>query len=132
MKIIHSDESIPDDLGPSIFLAGPTPRLSKPVPSWRPDAVKLLLDSGFDGSVLIPEYSSYSPMRDYNEQVEWEWNGLHSSDVILFWVPRDLATLPAFTTNVEFGFYIDKNITVYGRPEGWGLLKENLRKSEDT
>jgi len=118
MNIIYSDQSIPDNLGPSVFLAGPTPRLEKPVPSWRPDAVKLFLDAGFNGTILIPEYSEFHPLRSYDDQVEWEWKGLHGCDVIMFWVPRDLETMPAFTTNVEFGFYIDKKVSVYGRPEG--------------
>lgn len=118
MKIIHSDQSIPDVLGPSIFLAGPTPRLEKPVPSWRPDAIQLLLTAGFEGTVLVPEYSSFSPLRSYDEQVEWEWKGLHNASVIAFWVPRNLDTLPGFTTNYEFGFYISKRPIVYGRPAG--------------
>jgi len=117
MKIIHSDQEIPDDIKPSIFLAGPTPRLSKPCPSWRPDALAFL-EKEFAGTVLIPEYSTYRPMRSYDEQVEWEWKGLNSCDVVVFWVPRCLETMPAFTTNVEFGYYIDKKKSVYGRPEG--------------
>ena len=41
--------------------------------------------------------------KDYSK---WEWDRLETSDLILFWVPRDLEILPGFTTNVEFGRYI--------------------------
>lgn len=115
-KVIYSDQPMEITTRHSIFLAGPTPRLSHPVPSWRPDALELL--KGFDGTVLIPEYSSFHPMRSYDAQVEWEWAGLHAATVIVFWVPREMKTMPAFTTNVEFGYYIDKKVSVYGRPDG--------------
>lgn len=26
----------------------------------------------------------------------------------MFWVPREIQTMPAFTTNVEFGMFLDK------------------------
>lgn len=118
MKTIYRDETPPANLGKSIFLAGPTPRLSHPCPSWRPDALKFLEDAKFEGTVCVPEYSAFRPMRSYDEQVEWEWHCLHACTVIVFWVPRCLETLPAFTTNVEFGYYIDKHLSVYGRPDG--------------
>ena len=139
MKIIHSDQQIPDDIKPAIFLAGPTPRLSKPCPSWRPEALAIL-EKEFAGTVLIPEYSTYRPMRSYDEQVEWEWKGLNACDVVVFWVPRCLETMPAFTTNVEFGYYIDKKTSVYGRPDGsakntyldWLYGKVTAKKPYDT
>lgn len=118
MTEIYSDQLVPDDfVKPAIFLAGPTPRLKNPVPSWRPDALKILRDVGFEGTVFIPEYSTFKPMRSYTEQVEWEWAALHSSATVVFWVPRDLETMPAFTTNVEFGYYLGKQRVVYGRPD---------------
>jgi hypothetical protein len=55
---------------------------------------------------------------DYTDQVEWEYVGLEGCRVVAFWVPRDLATLPGFTTNVEFGRYVGSGRCVYGRPEG--------------
>lgn len=114
MNVIYSDQPMKIVQRPALFLAGPTPRLSKPCPSWRPDALEWL--KCVDCTVLVPEYSSFRPMRSYDAQVEWEWEGLHSCDVIVFWVPRELETMPAFTTNVEFGYYIDKKPSVYGRP----------------
>ena len=41
----------------SIFLAGPTPR-SKEVKSWRPEAIRLLKEKGFDGVVFVPEFEN--------------------------------------------------------------------------
>jgi hypothetical protein len=38
--------------------------------------------------------------------------------VIVFWVPRELSQMPAFTTNVEFGEDYGSGRVVYGRPEG--------------
>ena len=35
---------------------------------------------------------------------------------ILFWVPRDLRTLPGFTTNVEFGLDVTTGRAVLGCP----------------
>ena len=41
---------------------------------------------------------------------------LTKCSVIAFWVPRDLKTMPSFTTNVEFGRFVGRRPTVYGRP----------------
>jgi hypothetical protein len=53
----------------------------------------------------------------YPNQVEWEFAGLEGSTVVAFWVPRDLETLPGFTTNVEFGRYVGSGRCTYGRPD---------------
>lgn len=117
MKVFYSDQKMPTNLvtEPSIFLAGPTPR-SLDVPSWRPQALELLKKIGYWGIVLVPEHQVRSDKADYYDQVEWEWQGLENAKAIAFWVPRELQTMPAFTTNVEFGSYIRSNRSVYGRP----------------
>ena len=114
---------------PSIFLAGPSSRDAE-TKSWRPRALKLLEEKGFDGRVWVPEWHNkeeYSDPKwkklakkfDYLEQVNWEKAGLMSSTVILFWVPRDLEKMPAFVTNTEFGRYVSirGDDCVYGRPD---------------
>jgi hypothetical protein len=55
---------------------------------------------------------------DYMDQVEWEFAGMEACTVIAFWVPRDMQTLPGFTTNVEFGRFAGSGRCVYGRPVG--------------
>jgi Nucleoside 2-deoxyribosyltransferase like len=115
VKIVYSDD--PLEFGrPSIFLAGPTPRRAE-VPSWRPEALVLLRGLGFAGTVLVPERRDGWARFSYLDQVEWEYAGLEGCCVIAFWVPRDLQTLPGFTTNVEFGRYAGSGRCVYGRPE---------------
>lgn len=115
MKIVYAYEKAPEALSKSIFLAGPTPR-SEGVKSWRPDALRELRSAGYDGVVFVPEPRDSSWSRDYDAQIGWEDRHLNMADVILFWVPRDLATLPAFTTNVEFGFWADSGKAVFGAP----------------
>ena len=98
-----------------MFLAGPTPRSSE-VKSWRPKALSLLEDLGFEGAVLVPENSESSPQFDYMNQIEWEEEGLTRADVIVFWVPRELKTMPGFTTNIEWGKWHDSGKVVLGAP----------------
>jgi 8-oxo-dGTP pyrophosphatase MutT (NUDIX family)/nucleoside 2-deoxyribosyltransferase len=117
MEVIYSREMFPLAWKKSIFLAGPTPR-SNDVKSWRPEALRILRLLGYDGVVFIPEdrnggiYENF----DHREQVEWEHRALNAADCILFWVPRNLKTLPGFTTNVEFGLYVHLGKSVLGYP----------------
>jgi len=120
MKIVRPDsnEIAPCGKLPSIFLVGPTPRDSE-TPSWRPDAIEILKQLGFEGVVFVPERDDWSGV-DYPTQCEWEHEALHYSSnmgCIAAWVPRDLKTMPAFTTNVEFGRFVDCGRFVYGRPD---------------
>ncbi len=107
-KVIHGQKGI--------FLAGPTPR-DKNIISWRMDAVEMLKEFGFDGVVYVPEYEGLQGREDYTDQAAWEREALSEASVIVFWVPRELETMPAFTTNVEFGYWINRNKIVYGRPD---------------
>lgn len=85
----------------------------------RPDALEILrwdLTFKDDITVLVPERLNWTGW-DYLEQVEWEWEGLEKCDAIVFWIPRNLLTMPAFTTNVEFGSYVRSGRAWYGRPD---------------
>jgi len=128
MRIFYSDSPLKLDLYEwSIFLAGPTPR-STDVPSWRPEAIAILESLGYDGQVIIPEHefskkrlcgqklSQEEFDRRYLTQVEWENEGTEKCSRVVFWIPRKLDTMPAFTTNVEFGRYVKSDKIVYGRP----------------
>lgn len=104
----------------AVFLIGPTPRKPE-VPSWRPKALQVLRLKGFEGTVFIPECSKGGFGNTYNGQVEWERAALTNPDTVYCaWVPRCMETMPALTTNVEFGYFIAKHPDkfFYGRPEG--------------
>lgn len=102
----------------SIFLAGPTPR-SLDVETWRNEAIKILEELGYDGIVYVPEREFDDRSFDYNEQFWWEREALHQATAIVFWIPRNMETMPALTTNVEYGMWIIENIdkVIYGRPD---------------
>lgn len=109
MRIIYAAEGLPLSrtlrVPNSIFLAGPTPR-SGDVASWRPEALGLLEKQGFEGALFVPEARGGGWHGNYSEQVHWEWEALARASCTLFWVPRELETMPGFTTNVEFGFMV--------------------------
>jgi nucleoside 2-deoxyribosyltransferase len=112
MQTVFTLEALPK----SIFLAGPTPR-DLEVLSWRPEALRLLEQLGFEGQVFVPEASNWAPHDHYDDQIHWEWEALNLATVVVFWVPRDLNTLPAFTTNVEFGLLAQSGKLVLGFPQ---------------
>ena len=112
MKIIYATELLNDD---GIFLAGPTPR-SPEVKSWRPEAIKLFREHGYQGSLFIPETRGDEPF-DWERQVQWEAGGLEVSKCIMFWVPRQMETMPALTTNIEFGMHCKSGKVVFGAPQ---------------
>jgi hypothetical protein len=104
-----------------IFLVGPTPR-SDAVPSWRPEALKILEELEFDGVVFVPEPENGEWPSHYFDQIEWELGALNSCveyprGCIAAWVPRDMKTMPALTTNVEFGLFVKSGRLLYGRPD---------------
>lgn len=117
MKIVYAKQEPPKSWKHALFLAGPTPR-DPETPSWRPEALQILERLGYDGVVFIPEEASGKWNGSYIDQVEWEKMGLEMADQIVFWVPRDLRTMPALTTNVEFGHYVNSGKAVLGFPEG--------------
>ena len=105
----------------AIFLAGPTYRIiegqSEFKRSWRSDAIDIFNGLGFSGSLYVPEWKDNVKPKDwtYTAQVIWEIEHLRKADVVLFWIPRNLEDLPAFTTNVEFGEHMCGN-SVAGSP----------------
>lgn len=98
MKINYSDQEVIKN-EKSIFLAGPTPR-SLDVETWRKSAISILKNLGFDGVVYVPELEHDNRTFNYDNQVWWEREALHTANTIVFWIPRDMKTLPALTTNI--------------------------------
>ena len=116
IELIYAGEELPETIEKSIFLAGPTPR-SNDVKSWRDDAIQLLIENNYNGVVFIPEARNGEKYPDYDNQINWEEQMMNLCDCILFWIPRNLKTLPAFTTNIEWGKYQKSEKIVIGFPE---------------
>ncbi|WP_090946775.1 nucleoside 2-deoxyribosyltransferase domain-containing protein [Nonomuraea jiangxiensis] len=119
VRLVCAREPIPG--GPSVFLAGPTPDDAAPVPSWRPEAIREL-GRQWSGPeplvVLCPESRGNVRAERYEDQVDWEIAARAGATAIMFWVPRDMATLPGMTTNVEFGLDVGTGRAVLGCPPG--------------
>ena len=116
MKVIYAGEEIPNTIIKSIMLCGPTSRDNN-VESWRKDALQLLEDMSYSGTVFVPEPRDGKKYPEYDNQINWEDKCLNVADCIAFWIPRDLETLPAFTTNVEFGMWCESGKIVFGAPK---------------
>lgn len=119
MKVVYAKQPFPDEWTSAIFLAGPTPR-DAGTPSWRPEALRLLDEMGYQGVVFVPEDAEgeWGSGHDaYMNQIDWERKGLDLADIIVFWVPRVMENMPALTTNVEFGRYVTSDKIVFGAPE---------------
>jgi 8-oxo-dGTP pyrophosphatase MutT (NUDIX family)/nucleoside 2-deoxyribosyltransferase len=121
MIIVNTREKLPTTMVKSIFLAGPTSRNPKDK-SWREDAIAILEKLGYNGHVFTPEYRDnkeidLGPDEEYKAQVQWEEDALNQADIIVFWIPREIKTLPGFTTNIEYGVWSDSGKVVLGYPK---------------
>ncbi len=59
----------------------------------------------------------------YVDQAMWERIALSEATTIVFWIPRHLRNMPAFTTNVEFGYWLHTGKVVYKRPDNAEKIK---------
>jgi hypothetical protein len=118
LTLIYAGQPLPPRGTDSVFLAGPTPR-SANVPSWRPAAIREIA-AQWQGqttlAVFIPEPVDGQRWAYYDNQMAWETDARAAASAILFWIPRDLRTLPGFTTNVEFGLDVTTGRAVLGCP----------------
>lgn len=129
-KIIWTQTYFPPDSNKSIFLAGPTPR-DAGVSSWRAEAITMLRTLGWKDYIFVPEPPldtfgfQINQMDDfeYSKQIEWEEEGLTNAKVIMFWIPRQLPHMPAFTTNIEFGMWCKSGKVVLGAPPNAEKMK---------
>lgn len=109
MKIIYAQESIPNEINKSLFLAGPSLRPGQEGISWRIKALEILNLIGYDGIVFVPE-AREGNFEDFNyeSQILWETRALRASDNILFHINRNTKTeLLGLTTNDEWGYWKD-------------------------
>jgi len=104
---------------PSVFLAGPTVRGNQlHLISWRFEAIEQFKKQGFEGNLIIPEFSCEGESDEVRYDIpQWEFEALIKSDVIMFWIPRT-RELIGLTTNHEHGYWMarDRDKVVYGRP----------------
>jgi hypothetical protein len=123
-RLIYTGQALKESGNPksnfSVFLAGPTPR-SASVKSWRPDMISILRSRGFTGDIIIPEYKDeYESDKPksfvYDKRISWEVHWLKKSTAILFWIPRKMSTMPALTTNIEFGEFMKSEKVILGYP----------------
>lgn len=131
MQVIYVPNKPPETFSKSIFLAGPSPRGAKQA-NWRPEALRILEELGYDGVVFVPLPEGDNDWRHgYDAQIDWEKKYLDMCDVIVFWVPRKVRALPAFTTNVEYGMYLEAGKSVLGFPKNapkMGYLSAHAQK----
>lgn len=130
MEVLYTGDDLKKIKGPSVFLAGPTPRDAN-TESWRPALINKLREAGFKGTVITPETEVFKDEYDYDAQVEWEDSGLNKSSLIAFWVPRELKSMPGFTTNIEFGEWMKSGKVILGNPpnaEKMNYLRYKARK----
>jgi 8-oxo-dGTP pyrophosphatase MutT (NUDIX family) len=115
--VVHANEAPPTSWDAAVFLAGPLPR-SADVPAWNRDAVAYFQEQWrHDGRLVVftPELRE-GVLADYTGQADWESRWMHAVDVIVFWVPRDMVTMPALTTNIEYGAWVASGKVVFGAP----------------
>ena len=117
-------EQLASDMNNSIFLAGPCPRKDYSN-DWRNEAFRILEELGFDGNVITPTNDRFQELRDnYGndalvQQTRWEYEAMKKASAIVFWVDRHINRgFPAFTTNIEFGDWYDREGTYFGFPDG--------------
>lgn len=123
LTVLRYEDSLKDLFdreGPTIFLAGPTVRGHQThLTSWRFAAIEEFERQGFQGTLILPEFTSRTESDKGKLWIpKWEFAGLSGCDCILFWIPRT-KELIGLTTNHEMGYWLARNRAkvVYGRPD---------------
>lgn len=116
MDIIYAQEPFPQTVTKTLYLAGPSPRTTTAL-NWRQEALQILNEKNYDGVVYVPLDRNGGFPQDVTKQLSWEQTAMDRSDIILFWVPRDLEQLPGFTTNIEFGQRVKGRNIILGFPQ---------------
>ncbi|MGI5340807.1 nucleoside 2-deoxyribosyltransferase domain-containing protein [Streptomyces sp. CA-181903] len=118
VHVVYVGQEPPEDWSAAVYLCGPTPT-DPAEPSWRPDAVAALR-AAWTGpgrlAVFLPEPAAGGSYPAYADQIAWEEETMRRSDVILFWIPRDMARLPGLVSNIKWGAWCDSGRAVLGTP----------------
>ncbi|WP_437854496.1 nucleoside 2-deoxyribosyltransferase domain-containing protein [Sorangium sp. So ce363] len=116
MDVVRTGQPFPDAVTRAIFLAGPAPSDARS-PSWRSEALRLLAERGYDGTVFVPEPGDDMAPSPDGDPRAWEQEGLRRADCILFWVPRRLDTASTLITHVDLGAWLHSGKVVLGAPD---------------
>ncbi|MFC5802630.1 nucleoside 2-deoxyribosyltransferase domain-containing protein [Streptomyces formicae] len=118
VQVVHVGQEPPEAWAAAVYLCGPTPT-DPAEPSWRPDAVAAL-STAWSGAgrlvVFLPEPVRGGSYPAYADQIAWEEEAMRRSDVILFWIPREMSRLPGLVSNIKWGAWCDSGRTVLGAP----------------
>ncbi|WP_069885201.1 nucleoside 2-deoxyribosyltransferase domain-containing protein [Streptomyces luteocolor] len=119
ITVVRAGHPLPGTWSASLYLCGPT-SLDPDVPSWRDEAVRWITEQ-WDGdgtlAVFLPEPEEGASLS-YADQIAWEEEAMAMSDVILFYVPRAMPSLPGLVTNVKWGAWHRSGRVVLGSPAG--------------
>nr|AGR39401.1 StnB [Streptomyces sp. TP-A0356] len=118
VEVVYVGQEPPESWNASVYLCGPTPT-DPAEPSWRPAAVAALR-SAWNGpgrlAVFLPEPAAGGSYPAYADQIAWEEGAMRRSDVVLFWIPRDMNRLPGLVSNIKWGVWYDSGRAVLGAP----------------
>lgn len=113
MDIIYAQESIPETMTKALYLAGPI-AYDPHGHNWRKEALTFLEEKQYDGIVYYPIARNENPPEDWTAHIQWEQQAIQRSDIIVFWIPESLSSIPQnFLIGIEFGKYLPgRNIIV--------------------
>lgn len=118
MVVVYAGETPPGGWRASAFIAGPMPR-DPNARSWRPELLgELQARWTAPGTlvVFVPEARDrHNPDPEYVSQL-WEERWMAVVDVIVFWVPRNMTSMPGLNSNIEFGRHESGGRLVLGLP----------------
>lgn len=118
IEVVHAGAPAPPAWVASLYLCGPSPR-DGTRSSWRIEAVDLLRHY-WSGpgllTVFLPEATDSGSEPAFEAQVDWEEDAMLCSDVIAFYIPRDMARFPGLITNVKWGRWYASGRAVLGSP----------------
>lgn len=134
MKIVYTQEPIPNEINKSIFLAGPSLRPEQNSPEfekykWRKKALEILELLEYDGVVFVPEWrDDIQPEKFIFENVAiWERKCLNIADTILFHINRNNSDgVYGLTTASEIGQWMESGKCVLSTE----LTADNIRYHE--